>query len=183
MSGLGHNGGPTLEGGTSWRRFVWTKARADLMPKLPLEVARRRVRRAAELGIDYKSYAGIRAATGRDIIALIFSDNALRLLREGQLPDEVSAKLDALRNVDGLGMAHPPLTPAAMAACHEVIRRAARAPGLSQSWRETRQSVLDLKQDLPGDGVVVIGATSLERDWSEAGRLAGFLHADRFLPR
>jgi len=73
MSTLGHNRGPTMEKGGAWRRFAWTRARADLMPTLPIEVARRRVRRARELGIDYKSYAGIRAATGRDIVALIFS--------------------------------------------------------------------------------------------------------------
>ena len=38
-------------------------------PAMLLEAAR-------ELGIDYKSYAGIRAATGRDIVALLFSTNA-----------------------------------------------------------------------------------------------------------
>jgi hypothetical protein len=53
-------------------------------------VAHRRVRRARNLGIDYKVYAGICAATCRDIVALIFSSSALRLLRE-------TAKVDAER--------------------------------------------------------------------------------------
>ena len=65
MTMLGHNNGPTMEKGAGWRRYAWKRARADLMPTLPLEVARRRVKRARELGIDYKSYAGIRAATDR----------------------------------------------------------------------------------------------------------------------
>ena len=81
-AGLGHNKGPTLERGASWRRYAWTRARSELLPTLPIEVARRRVRRARELGLDYKAYAGIRASTGRDIVALLFSTNALRLARD-----------------------------------------------------------------------------------------------------
>ena len=99
VAGIGHNQGPTMERGASWRRYAWRRARSELLPKLPLEVARRRVRRARELGIDYKAYAGIRAATGRDIIALLFSSNALRLLaREGK-PEEIDAALGAIRDM------------------------------------------------------------------------------------
>ncbi len=59
----GHNGGPTLEPGGAWRRHCWRKARADLLPHLPIEVLRTRVRRAGELGLDYRTYASVRAAT------------------------------------------------------------------------------------------------------------------------
>ena len=113
MTMLGHNNGPTMEKGAGWRRYAWKRARADLMPKLPLEVARRRVKRARELGIDYKSYAGIRAATGRDIVALIFSSNALRLAKETALIEAARAeKLEQIKHVDSLGLIQPPFDPA-----------------------------------------------------------------------
>ena len=84
IAGLGHNKGPTLERGASWRRYAWTRARSELLPTLPIEVARRRVRRARELGLDYKAYAGIRASTGRDIVALLFSTGLLRPADSGR---------------------------------------------------------------------------------------------------
>ena len=61
MSGIGHNKGPTMEPGAGWRRYAWKRARAELLPKIPLEVVRMRVRRARELGLDYRTYAGVRA--------------------------------------------------------------------------------------------------------------------------
>ncbi|MDH3263731.1 MAG: hypothetical protein OEM24_07010, partial [Paracoccaceae bacterium] len=69
-----------MEGGAGWRRHCWTKAREELLPTLPLEVVRLRVKRAAELGLDYRAYASFRASTGHDVVALLFSSNALRLL-------------------------------------------------------------------------------------------------------
>ena len=50
-AGIGHNGGPTLESGGSWRRVAWKKAREELLPTLPIEVVRLRVSRAKELGL------------------------------------------------------------------------------------------------------------------------------------
>ncbi len=79
MALIGHNGGPGVEDGASWRRHCWAKARADLLPTLPIEVLRGRVRRARELGLEYKTYAGVRASTGHDVVAFLFSSNALRL--------------------------------------------------------------------------------------------------------
>ncbi|WP_295074341.1 hypothetical protein [Tabrizicola sp.] len=43
---LGHNGGPSLEGGVSWRKHCWSAARERLLPTLPIEVVRLRVKRA-----------------------------------------------------------------------------------------------------------------------------------------
>lgn len=181
MSGPGHNRGPTMEKGRTWRRYAWTRARSDLMPTLPIEVARRRVRRARELGIDYKSYAGIRAATGRDIVALLFSSNALRLLKEtSEIEPGRSEKVRKIIGIGSLALVHPPHHPDRVTKVNAVIERAARAPGLALTWGETRARILDLKGKIPGDGVVVIGETALEREWSDAGRLAGFLHADRY---
>ena len=180
MSLIGHNRGPTMAKGAGWRRYAWKKARADLLPTLPIEVARMRVRRARELGIDYKSYAGIRAATGRDIIALLFSDNALRLVNGRALPEDRRAKLEELKRVDLMAMLHPPKSIPDVLAANPMIARAAMAPGLHASWSDVRAAVLSLKGSLPADGVVVVGETFLERDWSEAGRLAGYIPAESY---
>lgn len=147
---------------------------------MPIEVVRLRVRRARELGIDYKAYAGIRAATGRDVIALLFSDNALRLLANGQLPGDRNSALAAVRHADRLALVHAPIPPEAVAAANPVLARVGQAPGITASWSEIRASVQDLKGKLPADGVVVIGDTWLEREWCEAARLAGYLPADRY---
>ena len=108
---LGHNQGPTMDRGRGWRRYAWTRARAELLPKMPIEVVRRRVKRARELGLDYKAYAGIRASTGRDVIALLFSDNALRLMRDARIAPARARKLDAVRQAACLALVHPPHDP------------------------------------------------------------------------
>jgi hypothetical protein len=180
MSGLGHNNGPTMESGGAWRRYTWTRARAELLPTLPIEVARRRVRRAGELGIDYRSYAGIRAATGRDIVALLFSSNALRLLRDDRIDPARAQRLTALRQADLLALVHPPHDPAHTAVRNPILLAAGKAPGLTETWGETRQRILALKGTIPADGVVVIGETHLERGWADTARLAGYIDADRY---
>lgn len=180
LPGPGHNNGPTMEKGRAWRRYAWTRARAELLPTLPIEVARRRVKRARELGIDYKSYAGIRAATGRDIVALLFSTNALRLARDLTIAPEREDHLNVVRHADLLAMVQPPHGPDDVLAANQLLIRAGRAPGLTTTWRETRAALLEVTAKLPPDGVVVIGETHLERGWSDAGRLAGYLPADRY---
>ena len=181
MTGIGHNNGPSMERGAGWRRYAWKAARAELLPKLPLEVARLRVRRAKELGIDYKAYAGIRAATGRDIVALLFSDNALRLIREtARIEAQRAEKLSFVRHADFLALVHSPNRPSRVLAENPILLRADLAPGLDATWAATRERVLALKGSAPADGVVVIGETYLEREWSVAGRLAGYLPADRY---
>ena len=65
LAGLGHNLGPTMQAGASWRKHCWVAARESLLPHLPIEVLRGRLRRAKELGLDYKTYASVRAASGR----------------------------------------------------------------------------------------------------------------------
>ena len=180
MSGLGHNRGPTMEKGRGWRRYAWTRARAELLPKMPIEVVRLRVKRARELGLDYKAYAGIRAATGRDVIALLFSDNALRLLADGRVEPARRAALEAVRRADQLALVHAPHTPERVAARNPCLTEVGAAPGIAANWSEIRDTVLRLKGKLPSDGVVVIGETWLERDWCEAARLAGYLPAEQY---
>ena len=180
MSGIGHNKGPTMERGGGGRRFAWKKARADLLPVMPIEIVRVRVRRAKELGLDYKAYAGIRATTGRDIIALLFSDNALRLLNRETIPEPRLSKLRETKNVDLLALLHPPADPDRFVELYPEISHAGHAPGLQSKWREVRDRVRALKGNLPADGVVVVGETLLERNWSEAAKLAGYIPAERY---
>ena len=188
MAGIGHNHGPTMEPGHAWRRHCWGAARAALLPKLPVEIVRLHVRRAAEIGLDYKTYAGVRATTGHDIVAFLFSTNALRLHLDGQRLDEVRAARLAAMQAARLVAVQPPIRPeglaALLAAQGVAVDAAARAPGLVDGWRATGARLSEM---LRGAGVgragtVVVGETGLEREWVAAARLAAFLPAGRVFP-
>jgi len=182
-AGIGHNNGPAIDAGVAWRRHAWTRAREDLLPTLPIEVVRMRVRRAAELGLDYRTYAGVRAATGRDVIGFLFSSNALRVLRPGDvLPEGHAARLVAIR-AGRVGLANPPLLPSVLAAaCGAAMDATAVAPALLAPWGASRAAVDAARQasGWPADAVILVGAHELERSWSEAGRLAAYLPAERY---
>ena len=188
MSQLGHNKGPSMEAGTSWRTHCWKKARRELLPTLPIEILRRRVARAAELGLDYTSYASIRAASGHDVVAFLFSSNALRVFPKAPaLPQARAAKLERVKNARRLAALHAPLTPKALARAlpqglHPLFEASFTAPDFSQTWGQERAAILQQTQGLglPRDGVVVVGDTSTEHAWSEAARLAGYVSAERF---
>ncbi|WP_208349135.1 hypothetical protein [Pseudaestuariivita rosea] len=183
MSGLGHNNGPTMEGGYRWRKHVWTKARADLLPKLPIEIVRLRVKRAQELGLEYKTYASVRASTGRDVVGFLFSTNALRLVKgRDRLRPDRNAKLQGLRACQRIAVVQPPLSAAAVMGLNPVIDLATAAPRAFAPWSEVRRGMQGIARQAqtPGDSLLVIGDTALEREWSEAGRLAGYIPADQY---
>jgi hypothetical protein len=180
-AGIGHNNGPELDGETTWRSFAWSRARADLLPVLPIEVVRRRVKRAQELGLPYKTYAGIRASTGRDVIGFLFSSNALHILREGEpLPADRRLRLEGLVGADRTAVLQPPLTAATL--LNGPVDAVFAAPPSNLGWPEMRDRIraILLERCKPADGYLVIGQTSLEREWSEAGRTAGFLTGERY---
>lgn len=179
-AGPGHNGGPTMEGGTSWRRHCWTQARERLLPTLPVEVVRLRVKRAAELGLDYKTYAGVRASTGHDIVAFLFSQNALRLRPPAPLPQERATRLAAIRACGRIALAQTADPVALLDAAPGLLEGAHPAPALLGSFAEVRQRLRDILGAIPGDRVVLIGDHALERDWVLAGRLAGYLPSERY---
>lgn len=189
MPGIGHNQGPPLDGGFSWRRHVWTKARKQLMPRLPLEVVRRRVRRATELGLQYPAYASILLGTGRDIVGFLFTCDALglRLERGIDLPETVADKLHALERCDRLlGVpkdASPELLSQRLAAMHRIdFSGTAVMPvddcPLPEGRAALQAALKPLK--LPPDAVVMIGTRAQERAWADAARLAQFMPADRY---
>ena len=56
MFGIGHNQGPALDPGASWRHFCWKKAHAAAWKTPPREIALARLKRAEELGMTYGEY-------------------------------------------------------------------------------------------------------------------------------
>lgn len=179
MTGIGHNRGPTLEAGHSWRRVSWQKARAALMPTLPVEIVRIRVKRATALGLPYRTYAGIRAASGRDVIGFLFSSNALRMLRDARLPPDRAARLSTIMGADRTALLQRPLDPVRVG---PPLDAAFTAPTPWQSWSEISEALGDVlnARGLPGDGTVIVGATALERDWGLAARAAGYIDAEAY---
>ena len=182
MAGQGHNGGPSLEAGVSWRRYCWAEARARLLPTLPIEVVRLRVRRAAELGLDYRTYASVRASTGHDVVAFLFSSNALRV-SAGQpvVPGERALKLASVVGCGRVALAVVPLrAEAVLAANAGVVDAAYGAPFVLAGFGETRAALRAALGRVPPDQVVLVGDMALEQDWCGVGRLAGYLPAERY---
>ncbi|MEL6519945.1 MAG: hypothetical protein AAFQ66_03220 [Pseudomonadota bacterium] len=187
MAGIGHNQGPTMERGASWRRHCWRAARAELLPQMPLNVVRRRVKRARELGLDYKTYASFRAATGRDIVALLFSSNALRVVRTGDaVPEARAAHMSATVRCDRRLVVQPPMGPEdlleRLKAQGLCLDSAVAAPRFDAPFASVRAVMDAARGRVPGDAVLLIGDTAIERSWCAAGRLAGFLPSERYFP-
>ncbi|MDF0598269.1 hypothetical protein [Psychromarinibacter halotolerans] len=183
-AGIGHNGGPTMEAGYRWRKHVWTKARAELIPNtVPLEIVRRRVKRAAALGIDYRTYASIRAASGHDVVAFLFSGNALDLRsRRVAVPDGIGQRLHDLQGrADRLAAVYA--MPEAVAGANPgLFELVSQAPSFTESWSATARRLTELlaAKGARRDEVVLVSATSVETEWCGAGRLAGVIPAERF---
>lgn len=181
MSGIGHNRGPQMEG-ASWRAHCWSRARKELLgPRLPVEVVRLRVARARALGLDYKTYAGVRATTGRDLVAFLFSSNGLDVFRDGQAPaPDRMARLQDLAAARHLGCALG-LDPQALGARIDAVS-ARYLPAFGTSWTAMRGEMKDWLrgQGLPGDAVLMIGETDHERELMAAGGLAGFVTGQCF---
>jgi len=180
MAGIGHNGGPGI--GNGFRAHCWTVARRELLgARLPVEVVRMQVRRAKELGLDYKTYAGVRATTGRDLIAFLYSSNALGIFRSGQpVPAPAAARIAASGASAHLGCA-PGLAPDVLARQIGAVSGRALAP-FGSNWSAMRDEMKTwLKaQGLPGDAVLMIGETAHEREMMTAGGLAGFVTGQAF---
>ena len=177
---IGHNGGPSVEGGASWRRHCWTAAREALLPTLPIEVVRTRVKRARDLGLDYRTYASVRAQTGHDLVAFLFSSNALRVDARGPRMAAARAEKLSLVQAGRIGLAVTGLRPEMLAEANPVLDRAAPAPAHLAPWAEARRQIRQILDGLPPDRVLLVGDMGLERDWVAAGRLAYYLPADRY---
>jgi hypothetical protein len=183
MSTIGHNGGPSMEPGFGFRKLAWTKARAALLPTLPLEVVRIRVDRAKRLGLPYRTYATIRATSGRDIVAFLFSGNALDLrVGQAELPPAVAERVAGLGGaVERIGAIYAPAPPEAVLAANPgLFEGVGPAPGFIAGWRETRDGLRGLLagRRLPADAVLLVAATGVERGWSAAAGFGGVIDRD-----
>lgn len=180
MAGMGHNGGPQTEG-IAWRTHCWKTARAKLMPVLPIEVVRLRVERAKDLGLPYKTYAGLRAASGHDIIAFMFSSNTLRVTPAHTIPADLAAKLHSLRQVGRIGLAQTGQPDALITANFGILDSAGKAPRPFAPFREAVGALRTAMGKLPGDQVVLIASDApWEREWLAAGKLGGMVSAEQF---
>lgn len=189
LPGIGHNAGPPLDGHQSFRRFAWKKARAELLPKLPLEVLRRRVARAKQLGLAYPHYASILLGTGRDIVGFLFTCNSLglQLERAITLPAVVETKLRNLKRCEKLLLSPTASNPAALAARLSEEARitfgrivpAPAEPCKRPAARVALRAALDPLK-LPPDTIVMVGTRAEERAWADAAELARFLPAEQY---
>ena len=187
LAGIGHNQGPPLDAGQSWRAFAWKQARKQLVPRLPLEVVKRRVARAKALGLDYPQYASILLGTGRDIVGFLFTCDALglRLSRSLELPANVQEKLSCISGCERLLMTdqNPETLGRALRRTHRIgFGHVAATPPPDCTWNEGRAAIQAALSPLklPGDAVVMIGTRTQERTWADAARLAKFLPSERY---
>lgn len=175
--GIGHNSGQDFNGYTG-RLHQWRRARHDLLKgTMPIEVVRLRVRRAAQLGLDYSTYASVRAGTGRDILALLFSSNALRMIRTANMAQDRADKLAQVAAERGVLVHAPGSLDVA-----PPLDWAERAPTFCDNWTQTRASLVQTLRDhrLPADAVLLVGDTAFEASWCATARAAGYLSADRY---
>lgn len=183
-AGIGHNGGPSMEPGAVLRAHQWRRAQRALMPNaIPKLVLQMRIKRAAELGMDYKTYAKVRQYSGDDITGLLFSSNALRIFAgDARMPQAEARTLEAVTGARRLVLVHRPQTPEAVLLRNPMLEGADAAPRLTESWSQMRERIEGLLrgQRLTGSRVLVIGDAPLEAEWVAAGRAAGYLGAQEY---
>jgi hypothetical protein len=113
-------------------------------------------------------------------VAFLFSSNALRVsaLRPA-LPQDRAAKLAAVQ-CGRLALAVAPLMPGMVAAANPVLDGVWPAPYALAGFGEMRDRLRAALGKVPSDQVILVGDLGLERDWCAAGRLAGYLPAERY---
>ncbi|WP_299625049.1 hypothetical protein [uncultured Tateyamaria sp.] len=186
MPGIGHNRGPSMEAGHRWRTYQWRRAQKALMPNtIPMMIVRMRVKRAAELGMSYKTYATIRQASGRDVMGLLFSSNALRIMGgDAAMPRDRAKLLEAMRNAERLALVQRPLDADIVSAANPCLDATELAPDITTSWSDMQARVRGFvtARGLVGGQVVVVGDTALEAEWAPALRAADFLPSEQYFP-
>ena len=179
--GIGHNNGPAMEGGRTWRVHAWRRAKANMSAaRLSPTTVKRHVARAKELGLSYREYAAIQASAGRDVCGFLFSSNALDLaFGRHRVSQPKQDKLDAIRHAMRVALVHAPLSPDLVAEANDALDSVHRAPRFLTSFPQIKE-VLSLAQgNLPAAGLVVVG-TGMEAEWVTAGRIGAFVPAERY---
>ncbi|HSF93642.1 MAG TPA: hypothetical protein VLA52_01345, partial [Thermohalobaculum sp.] len=188
LPGPGHNQGPPLDPMQSWRRHCWKAAKKQLFRPLPLETLRRRVKRAAGLGLAYRRYE-LLVLGGGEIEAMLFADDTLVVRAPYASPAErlhlaAVAKLAGVTGCQRLLLAGPEGTSivwdrqAGLAALIEAaIRVPARRPLAAPPLKADREA---LRTGLGGralaaGSVALVGNGAHGAAWVAGARLAGFV--------
>jgi hypothetical protein len=95
------------------------------------------------------------------------------------MPEDRVAKLAEI-SCGRLALAVAPLTPGLVEAANPVLDGAWPAPYALAGFGEMRDRVRGALGRVPPDQVILVGDLGLERDWCAAGRLAGYLSAERY---
>lgn len=179
--GIGHNNGPAMDAGRSWRVHAWRRAKANMSSaRLNPATVKRHVARAKELGLSYRDYAMIQASAGRDVCGFLFSSNALDLaFGRHRVSQPTAEKLEAIRHALRIALVHAPLAPDQVAEANAALDAVHRAPRFLTSFPQMREVLAEAQGRLPASGLVVVG-TGLESEWVAAGRLGAFLPAEAY---
>ncbi|MGI3167978.1 hypothetical protein ACRARG_02415 [Pseudooceanicola sp. C21-150M6] len=177
--GIGHNNGPAMDAGRSFRVYRWAKAKANRpSASVTPHVIRRRVTRAKELGLSYAAYASLLETAGRDVGGFLMSANALQLRpNRPEPPERILDHLAGLRNVERIALI-PRGWPLPEADVFDAIYQ---APTPMAAFPRIRMAIAQAQDRRPAASLVVIGM-GLEREWVSAGRLGGFLEASEVFP-
>lgn len=191
--GPGHNQGPPLDPMRSWRRHCWKVARKALFRPLPLEVVRRRVGRAARLGLTYRRYE-LLVLGGGEIEAMLFAGDTLVVTAPyassaAGLDAGVIRKLAAVTGCRRLLLAGPggldPVwtrlyDPAALfeAAIRVPSRRLLAAPPAKAD--RTALGAGLRRRALPAGSVALVGYGAQGPAWVAGARLAGFVPGSEY---
>jgi hypothetical protein len=173
-----------------WRRHCWKVAKRQLLRPLPLETVRRRVRRAAELGLAYRRYE-LLVLGGGEIEAMLFAGETLVVTAPYTSPAEgldarVVARLSALTGCRKLLLAGPhgtdPVWTASGPLFDGAIRVASRGLLAAPPVKADRDAVLAGLREriLPAHSVALVGSGDHGPAWVAGARLAGFVPGSEF---
>ncbi|WP_281685548.1 hypothetical protein [Thalassobaculum salexigens] len=199
---LGHNGGPPLPSPASWNAFCWRKATAKSRRAPSREVLAIRLRRAAELGLDYPTYAAVLAhagATPRTLIVVLsraviaYGAFGPRIAAEGSLAlrEEVAEKLAGLSRPEIVLVAPAPTGGPARGAVADALATTVRSAGWRTAacgilpaggGRETAEALAALLADagLPPGTALLIADPDAHQETVTRARLAGLLSPQRY---
>jgi hypothetical protein len=188
---IGHNEGPPLDPGQSWRRHCWNKAHRELWKPPPVEVVRRRMARAARLGLSYQRYATI-LICGNTVEGILFAAGTVTGGAVGP-PGRtaVEGKLAAISDCQRLLLAggeeirvFEGADPECRALFHGIVP--VSSPDLlaqppSKPDRDALRASLR-ERVLASDTVILVGKGACGPAWVAAARLGGFVTAGEFFP-
>jgi len=172
--GIGHNNGPPMA--TRWGVHCWRRAQARAWQPPGPEVVRLRLRRAAELGLDYRQLASILMEAGRSPTAIVFTLEALAMpgaaarLRGLDRPKLLAVGIAG----EGVGGADQAPPPAGLHGCRLAPDRGGLAPAIV---------ALLAAHAVPPSAAILVGTAEADRDLMVRARLAAFLPADAYFGR